>query len=385
MKFSCTRENLKRGLMATGYVAGKNVNLPILNNVLIRIDGNTIQLVSTNLEVAVRCAVRGKVEAAGEFTVPSKLFLDYVSLLPDDRVDMEVADGTLKIACRKNATKIKGVPASEFPLIPEVDRRKVLFLTGATMRRVLDQVTFAVSNAESRPELTGALFNVNPSFAPGKLIVAATDSYRLSEKTVPLEKCGDRSSTDQPAMAIIPGKTLNELSRILALYKDGDLQTESVEIALGEGQVAFKFGDIEVVSRLVDGRYPDYRPIIPERYASEAVFQRSEAVQAVKGASLFSRAGLQDVHFRLEKDGLVVSSSDGQMGKNDSVVESDLSGSPNAITLNYRYFLDGLGAVDGAKARMKVVDAMNPCLIVSEDSDSDREEKFQYIVMPIKQ
>lgn len=383
MKFSCTRENLKRGLMATGYVAGKNVNLPILSNVLIRIEGSAIQLVSTNLEVAVRCAVRGKVEAPGEFTVPSKLFLEYVSLLPDDRVDMEVVDGALKIACRKNATKIKGAPASEFPLIPEVDRRKVLFLTGATLKRVLDQVTFAVSNAESRPELTGALFNVNPSFAPGKLVVAATDSYRLSEKTVPLEKGGDRPSTDQPATAIIPGKTLNELSRILSLYKDGDLQTESVEIALGEGQVAFKFGDVEIISRLVDGRYPDYRPIIPERYASEAVFQRTEAVQAVKGASLFSRAGLQDVHFRLEKDGLVVSSSEGHMGKNDSVVESDIYGSPNAITLNYRYFLDGLGAVEGAKARMKVVDAMNPCLIVSDDEDKD--EKFRYIVMPIKQ
>lgn len=382
MKFSCTQENLKRGLLATGYVAGKNVNLPILNNVLMRIEGSAIQLVSTNLEIAVRCAIRGKVDEGGEFTVPSKLFLDFVNLLPDDRVDMEASDTFLKVACRKNATKIKGIAASEFPPIPSVESKDVLYVSGTVLKRALGQVNFAVSGIESRPELTGALFNANPEFAPGSLVIAATDSYRLSEKTIKLESKGGKVSASRHVTAIVPGKTLHELARILALFKENELET--VEISLGEGQVAFSFGDVELISRLVDGKYPEYRPIIPEKYTSEAVFHRSDVTQAVKSASLFARAGLQDVHFRLEPaEGLVVSSSEGQMGKNDSTVEAVMSGPQNSITLNYRYFLDGLAALETPKARLRVIDAMNPCVLAADGEEGG--EKLTYIVMPIKQ
>jgi DNA polymerase-3 subunit beta len=382
MKFSCTQENLKRGLLATGYVAGKNVNLPILNNVLMRIDGSVIHLISTNLEVAVRCAIRGKIDDGGEFTVPSKLFLDYVNLLPDDRVDLETTETFLKIGCRKNSTKIKGIASSEFPLIPSVDRQNMLYVSGAVLKRALGQVNFAVSSIESRPELTGALFNANPEFAQGSLVIAATDSYRLSEKTIKLESKGGNASATKHVMAIVPGKTLHELSRILSLFKENELET--VEISLGEGQIAFNFGDVELISRLVDGKYPEYRPIIPEKYTSEAVFHRSDVSQAVKSASLFSRAGLQDVHFRLEPaEGLVVSSSEGQMGKNDSTVEAVMSGPQNAITLNYKYFLDGLAALETPKAKLRVIDAMNPCVLAADGEETG--EKLTYIVMPIKQ
>ena len=384
MKFSCTQENLKRGLLATGYVAGKNVNLPILGNVLMKIDGSSIQLISTNLEIAVRCVIRGKIDEGGEFTVPSKLFLDYVNLLPDDRVDLETTESFLKIACRKNSTKIKGIAASEFPLIPAVERKEAVYLPAAVLKRALSQVNFAVSSIESRPELTGALFNVNPEFAPGSLVIAATDSYRLSEKTVKLETRGGKSSTGKRLTAIVPGRTLHEISRILALFKDGELGEEPVEVSFGEGQVAFRFGDIELISRLVDGKYPEYRPIIPEKYTSEAVFHRSDVAQAVKSASLFSRAGLQDVHFRLQPDeGIVVSSSEGQMGKNDSTVEAQTNGPQNAITLNYRYFLDGLSALETPKAKLRVIDAMNPCVLAADGEEAG--EKLTYIVMPIKQ
>lgn len=384
MKFSCTQENLKRGLLATGYVAGKNVNLPILNNVMIKIEGSSIQLISTNLEIAVRCIVRGKVDEAGEYTVPSKLFMEYVNLLPEDRVDMETTDAFLKIACRKNSTKIKGIPSSEFPLIPTVDRQKTLFISGSVLKRALGQVNFAISSIESRPELTGALFSVNPSFAPGSLVIAATDSYRLSEKTISLGSKGGTASSQASFSFIVPGKSLQEVVRILALFKENELDAEMVEIAFSDGQVAFSFGDVELISRLIDGRYPDYRPIIPEKHVSEAVFRRPDAVQAVKGASLFARAGLQDVHFKMDPtEGLIISSSEGQMGKNDSTIEAEISGPQNSIVLNFRYFLDGLAALETPKARMRIIDAMNACILVA-DGENEK-EKFLYIVMPIKQ
>lgn len=384
MKFSCTQENLKRGLLATGYVAGKNVNLPILNNVLLKIDGTSIQLISTNLEVAVRCAIRGKVDEGGEYTVPSKLFLEYVNLLPDDRIDIVTDETFLKVSCRKNSTKIKGIPASEFPLIPSVEGQKILYVSGGVLKRALNQVNFAVSSVESRPELTGALFNINPEFAKGSLIIAATDSYRLSEKTVKLESKGNKASSGHSQALIVPGKTLHELSRILSIFSTSEFEAEPVEIAVGEGQIAFRLGELELISRLVDGKYPEYRPIIPERFTTEAVFHKSDMAQAVKGASLFARAGLQDVNFKLgQDDGLTVSSSEGQMGKNDSTVEAQVSGPQNGITLNYRYFLEGLAALETSKARLRVIDAMNPCVLMADGEEVG--ERLTYIVMPIKQ
>jgi DNA polymerase-3 subunit beta len=381
MKFSCTQENLKKGLMITGSVASRNLNLPILNNVLIRVEENTIRFLSTNLEIAVRYAIRGKVEAAGETTLPSKLFLDYVNLLPDDRVDIETEgeDGVV-VSCRKHTTRIKGLPTSEFPLIPEVERKTVFALSGTALKNALSQVAFAVSNVESRPELTGVLFSLNPEHAPGKVVLAATDSYRLSERTIPLEQ----GSTNRQTNVIVPGKTLHELSRILGVFKDGDDALLKVEIALGENQAVFSFGEVELISRLIDGKYPDYRPIIPDGFASEALISRQELVQAVKGASLFSRAGLQDVHLEIQpKGGVRVSSGSGQMGKNESVIEAETSGKANSAALNFRYLLDGLAAIDDLNVRLKFIDAMNPCVLAPGDERA--EGKFIYIVMPIKQ
>lgn len=384
MKFSCTQENLKRGLLITSTVANKNLNLPILNNVLMKIEGTTIRFLSTNLEVAVQCLVRGKVESPGEFTIPSKLFLDFVNLLPDDRVDMELIDDQLKISSKKNQTKIKGIASSEFPLIPSVERNTVFYVSGQEFRKALNQVNFSVSNVESRPELTGVLFNVNPEGAKGKLTLAATDSYRLSEKQLPLLKDKDNSSTDKSVQVIVPGKTLSELSRILALHKDGEDAVDKVEIALGDSQVVFTFGDVELISRVIDGKYPDYRPIIPESFSSEILVSKSELVQAVKGASLFSKIGLQDVHIDIEPEsGLKVSSGDGQTGKNESLIEGKVSGGNNKITLNYKYVVDGLGAIDDASVRLKIIDSTNPCVLTPSTEPHD--EKFTYIVMPIKQ
>lgn len=384
MKFSCTQENLKKGLLVTSTIANKNLNLPILNNVLMKIEGTTIRFLSTNLEVAVQCIVRGKVEEPGEFTIPSKLFLDFVNLLPEDRVDMELEDDQLKISSKKNHTKIKGIASSEFPLIPTVERNTVFHVSGQEFRKALSQVNFSVSNVESRPELTGVLFNINPEGAKGKLVLAATDSYRLSEKVIPLLSDKDVNSTEKSVQIIVPGKTLSELSRILSLYKDGEDAVKNVEIALGESQVVFSFEDVELISRVIDGKYPDYRPIIPESFSSEAVVTKAELVQAVKGASLFSKIGLQDVHIAIDpQNGLKISSSDGQMGKNESLIEGEMSGNTNTITLNYKYVVDGLGAIDDKAVRLKVIDATNPCVITPKTEPVD--EKFTYIVMPIKQ
>lgn len=384
MKFSCTQENLKRGLMITGSIASKNLNLPVLNNVLIRIEGTNIQFLSTNLEIAVQCTVRGKVEEEGEVTLPSKLFLDYVNLLGDDKVDITIKDDEASVVGKRNKTKIKGIPSTEFPLIPSVERETVFHVDTSRLRKALAQVNFAVSNVESRPELTGVLFNINPENKSGKLVLAATDSYRLSERTISLKNEGALTSTTKSMQVIVPGKTLTELLRILSLTKDTDSEADTIEITLGESQIAFHIGDIEMISRIIDGKYPDYRPIIPESFSSDAVVLKTELSQAVKSASLFSRAGLQDVRLEVvPESGMKVSSGDTQMGKNESVVEGKVEGGQNAITLNYKYLIDGLNAIDDPNVHVKVIDATNPCVVTPDKEDDG--DQFLYIIMPIKQ
>lgn len=185
-------------------------------------------------------------------------------------------------------------------------------------------------------------------------------------------------------MTIVPGRTLAEVSRILSLFKESDGSVETVEVSISESQIAFRFGDIELISRVIDGKYPDYRPIVPEKFNTEISVAKADIVQAVKSASLFSRAGLQDVHLSMDpKEGLTVASSEGQMGKNDSVVDAGIEGLKNSITLNYRYLLDGIGSMDGSKVHLKMIDAMNPCVVMPEETDEDG--KLLYIVMPIKQ
>lgn len=381
MVFSCTQENLKRALAVVGALSGKNINLPVLNNVLVHADATAIKLAATNLELAVHVAMRGKTDKAGEFTVPAKLFLDCVNLLPEDKVEVELAGSTVKVTCRQSSNSIKGLSASEFPLIPEIDHGTSLYIDVPAFKTALKQVTFAASTVESRPELTGVLFDANPAHAPGSLVLAATDSYRLAERTVPLLDRAGAKSSDRPLRVIVPSRSLNEVARILALYGEDELDGQ-VEVLVGESQIAFRFGEVEVLSRIIDGRYPDYRPIIPDRRVTEATAGREELAHAVKGAALFSKSGLCDVHLNLESDGIRVAAVEGQLGASESMVPAAVTGPQNHIAVNYRYLLEGLNAAPGQKIRLKMIDAANPCVLTPEASAP---QDFIYIVMPIKQ
>ena len=191
MKISCTQENLNQGLFIVSHLATKNINLPILNNILFQVSEKTIKLSATNLEIGINCVIRGKVDQEGEFTVQSRLLADYVSLLPKDRVDIEVSNDPkedqnqiLKINCRNYSTKIKGQLAVDFPVIPQIEKDNPYILDYNDFKKAMGQVIFAVSVNETRPEIGGVSFN----FTGGKLVLAATDSYRLAEKAIDLDK-----------------------------------------------------------------------------------------------------------------------------------------------------------------------------------------------------
>jgi DNA polymerase-3 subunit beta len=376
MKFSTLQENLKQGLFIASHVAGKNTNLPILNNVLIEAKDGNIKLITTNLEVGIITTIRGKVEKDGSFAVDAKIFTDYVGLLANEKIDIDLKENKLNIEIEKNKTKITGQSPEEFPLIPVVSRDLYYSAKIEDFKKALLQVIFSVSTSESRIELSGVLFN----FFNNKLIVAATDSYRLAEKEINIKT---NKNDAEEKRVIIPAKTIQEVIRILGGGKDNEkAEGGEIKFYLSDNQILFVVGATELVSRLIEGQYPDYKQIIPTTSKTNALINKTKLIRMIKIASLFSRANVNDVNldFPIGKGQVIISSTSGQTGENITEMEALVNGEDNGIVINYRYLLDGLNNIEGDNVKLEIIDSNTPCVIRPEE-----EKNYLYIIMPIKQ
>lgn len=376
LKIFSLQENLKQGLALAGHISGKNVNLPILNNVLIKVENGNIKFIATNLEIGIVSVVRGKIEQEGAFTVNSKIISDCVNLLPNhETIGIKQEENDLLVDCKNYQSKIKGQSAEEFPLIPDVDRKNYFSAQAEEVKKAISQVIFAASSSETRLELSGVLF----VFSGDALIMAATDSYRLAEKKIKI-----KSNSEEDKKIIVPAKTLQELLRILSVNTDNDVEEKNSEIKfyISENQILFTYGSTELVSRLIEGQYPDYQQIIPNSSKTKVFMDRQELVRAVKMASLFSKTGVNDVNldFPSGKNQVVVSSVSGQTGENITNLEAKVSGEDNSIVVNYRYLLEGLSSIEKEIVKIEIIDSNTPCIIKSE-----QDESYLYIIMPIKQ
>ncbi len=384
MKISCTQENLNQGLFIVSHLATKSVSLPILNNILFQVKEKTIKLSATNLEIGISCLIRGKVEEDGDFTVQARLLADYIGLLPKDKVDLaapneagEGQDQILEVKCKNSSTKIKGQSAADFPLIPQIEKKNPYVLSYDAFKKAISQVIFAVSVNETRPEINGISFNFNGNF----LTMAATDSYRLAEKKIEIKG----QATEGERKIIVPVKTLQEVLRILGGFKDASSLSdiENIEIYLAENQILFVLDNVELISRLVEGQYPDYQQIIPQKANTKALVDAAEFIKATKTTSLFARSGIYDISLDLStnKSEIIISSTNSQLGESISSLSAKIDGDENKIVVNYRYLLDGLQNIDSDQIEIKVIDGSNPCVI----RPSKKDEDYLYIIMPIKQ
>ena len=369
------QENLKRGLNIVGHVTSKNINLPILNNILIKANSGNIELVSTNLEIGVVHQLRGKIEADGEFTVDSKLITEYVNLLDSgEKVKLEEKGGELRIDCGGYKTKIKGEEAKEFPLIPTISKENPYICSVDDFKSALNSVIFAVSNSENRVELTGVLFYFNGN----KLNLVATDSYRLAEREISLKSAG---SSDEEKKIIVPAKTAQEVLRILNAVDLSELNDGAdINIYLSDNQILFTVDSVDLISRLINGHYPDYKQIIPAKIITEVWLERGELIRAVKAAALFSKTGINDITLQVGAKKVIVSAFSGPSGESQVELEAEVAGGENEITINYRYLLDGLNNIEGNRVVLGIINNTTPCVIKPE-----KDGGYLYIVMPIRQ
>lgn len=358
---------MAHGLALVSRISSKNVALPILNNVLLVAEDNQIKLLTTNLELGISVVVRGKIEAPGRYTVQSRLLSDFINFIEHEKITLELTDQGLTVTSGHSHTTIKGLPAEEFPVLPTVLDPIETRVPSGTLQQTLEGAAFAAANDDSRPEISGIYLQINND----QLTVAATDSYRLAER-----RCQTTQAVSQTKNVILPSRTAQELLRVLGQGSD------EVTIHIGDTQARFRFQDVEIVSRLIDGRYPEYQQIIPQSWQTKAIIQREALMANIRAASLFCKPGIHDLTLNVDpvKKLITIQAANTQLGEHEATIQAEIEGQPTTIVFNYRYLLDGLQSLNGEDVSMELIDSQAPGVL-----RSGPDQKNLYLLMPIRQ
>ena len=373
MKVSCLQENLAKGLSIVGRAVSPRSTLPVLGNVLLATDAGRLKLSATNLEVGINCWIGAQVEEEGATTVPARTFIDLVSSLPPERVDMEliVRTQTLNLRAGRSEANIKGIDAQEFPIVPVPEGEGGILIEPDVLRTAIEQVAFAAATDESRPILTGVL----AKFEDSQLTLAAADGFRLSVRVVPLPQ-----SVPDPFSIIIPARALIELGRI-----SGE-QKEPVVIAVTptRNQVLFQLTDIVLVSQLIDGNFPDYRQIIPRDCTTHTVVDTAAFLKACKTALIFARdaAHIARVHVKpgteLAPGHMVISATSAETGDDVSELDATIEGDEIEVAFNVKYMIDVLTVVGTPQVALDTTMPSSPGVLRPVG-----EMDFTHVIMPM--
>lgn len=369
MKLVILPDKLAEVLSQISRISTGKTSLPILNNVLLEAEKGILKLSTTNLEIAITTQIRAKVEKEGKITLPCQILTNFINLVEKEPLEIELQNNEVNFKSKNSFTKIKGISAEEFPIIPEIEKENYFKIKVEILKTALDKTIFAISPTETRTEISGLLFAFN-SPEEGYLTLAGTDSYRLAEKIVKLEDLNFKKATN----FIVPVKTLQELSRLLD--KEG-----IVEIYISESQILFVYETFSLISRIISGEYPNYKQIIPQSFTTRSTLEKESFLKAVKTVSLFAKTGINDINLKFEakNDKIIVSSLNNQIGQSEIILKGEVKGDDNEIIFNYRYLLDGLLNISGEEVNLNIVNDSSPAVIAStEDKD------YLYLVMPIK-
>jgi DNA polymerase-3 subunit beta len=380
MKVTCTQENFSRSLSYLDRVVGKQSTLPILSNFLLETEKGRLKISATNLEIGVIVSLGAKIEREGKITVPAKILTNFIYNLPQgDVLELEEEGQHLKVVSTGYQIRIKGMDGKDFPIIPQFKKEYQGVLPAQSFKNALSRLLFCVSVNEARLELTG----VYMAFFEGKLRMAATDSFRLAEEvfieeTLPVQGIfGDNQSL------IIPQGVLQELMRIITP------ESTEIKVAVEENQVFFDVDGVEVISRLINGKYPDYTQIIPKDFSLQVVFERQELQRAVKIAGALSSYSSGEIAlvFDGEQKTCTLLSRSQEVGENRAVLSVGYkTGSDQSLTIvfNPRYVLDGINALSSEKILFCANNATTPAAFRIVNSEEEIDERYLYLMMPIR-
>lgn len=367
MKFIALRSNIKEAISIIEKAVGENSNLPILKNILIEAKDGTIVFGATNLEIAISHKVMGKIIEEGRASPPLALFSNLIANIPTDRLNFETKGNDIEIATDNYSAIIHGLPPEDFPLTPTIkDRSRYLETKGVFLKEAIQQTTVASQFSDIRPELNAVLFD----FSIEKLTLAATDGFRLAEKSIPSNNF--TASKKEPFKLLVPLKTSVELARIIK-------EDEVARLFWDENQTLVKTESTELVSRLIEGTFPDYSSIVPREFDAEVVVNREEFMSAIKLAGVFGQKNSEvKIKIHANKKAIEISSADQSLGENNHILPAKTKGDLEEVFFNWRYLGDSMKGVKTEDVFMGFQNEARPTLIRSTTDGS-----YFYILKPI--
>ena len=373
MKVTVLQESLAHGLGIVSRAVSPRSTLPVLSNVLIASDEGRLRLSATNLELGITCWIGAKIEEEGSTTVPARTFADLVGTLPQEQVNLNLNNTTqsLNVRCGASNTDIKCIDAQEFPPLPVPDMEGAILLNVADFKDMISQVVFAASVDEARPVLMGVLVTVEKD----AITMASADGFRLSVRKGTLSQ-----AAPQPFTAIIPARALGELARVVS---DGN-EMISMVMPKGRGQVVFRMKEVEVVSQLIDGTFPDYQQIIPRSYKSRTILSTPALLKACKQAEIFAREGSNVARFNIKSSGelepgsVEISAQSEETGSNETVVAATIDGAGLLIAFNVKYLREVLEVVKSPNVALETSAPNAPGVVRPVGDDN-----FLHVIMPM--
>lgn len=365
MKVIVLKENLKQSFLSVERAIGNGTILPILKNVLIKTEQGRIKMAATDLEIGITSWINGKIIEEGGITVPAGILGAILNNIDSSKLELEAVDSKLKIKTEKSENIIQGIKEGDFPIIPKIKTSSFIELKTADFRKALNQVISAASFTERRPEINGILFWLKDK----KIKLVATDTFRLAEKII---KEVDFKTEIDEVKVIIPLKTVQEAVRILE-------EDKKIKIFIDPHQILFNFENIELISRLIEGVFPEYEGLIPKENQTSVLIDKEDLFNAVKLAAVFV-SKVNDVKIKTSSPNkFEVFAQESTIGENKSDLDAEINGENQELVLNWHYLLDGLKGIESDTVFLGLNGEIKPVAL-----HSPKDENYLYILMPIK-
>jgi DNA polymerase-3 subunit beta len=382
MLFSCKTQNLKEAIMKVERIVSKQTTLPILGNILIKTEKGRLSVSATNLEIAIKVFLGAKIEEEGEITVSGRILGGFLSSIKDDKINGRLEKNILEIKTEKHKIKINGIEATDFPIIPQNPNNYLFKIKNVDLIRAISSVLISVAKNDTRQELNGIYIQ----FKENSISLASTDSFRLSEAIIELNKdfLGDNylDFIKNTPSIIIPALTFIEIQRVMSSIDD------EIEFMIDQNQLFVKNTSVRIISRLINGNYPEYQQVLPEKYAIEIILNKQELLDALKISSLILGGVGNEVQIRFEdkKNKILISSQSEMAGNNLSeILVKKIKGEDFEVIFNCRYLMDGLSILgnDDGNIMLKLNKTKSPVLIREVNKLGKENERLSYVVMPI--
>ena len=363
MKITVVQKNFQKALSVTERIISRNISLPILHNVLLKTENNKLVISSTNLEIGINYSVGVKIEETGEIAIPARILSNFISNVQDEKVTLTTKGKILHINSRNYRTQMIGFDTKEFPIIPKIEEKPIVVLPAQILKNSFLSVINSASLLETRPELAG----VFTKFTSNNIELAATDSFRLSERII-------NTRPQSTGSAIIPRNTVLEIIRALS-----DID-EEVGVTLSDNQILFSTPDFTIISRLIDGNYPDYKKVIPDSFVSKVLLSKEELEKGVRLASLFT-SNISDIKIKVSDTKTEITAKNTDKGELLSSIESQLKNEPFSVSLNFNYLLDGIKSISSGSVVLQYTGDGSPLVVKKGDED----KSYTYVIMPLRE